>query len=222
MDPRRLVGLPAGLRISPGEFTTDRLLPPGVTPLWKQRFYSPSSTPPPPHVASEPEIAHYHNKLEFPTGNPEPHFDPVLSTCKIVCKHLNKAYLGLEDRAAVFKSIVEPAPKFQNDKITTDQEDGVMDALRRGMQRVGLGETRGQVEPEIDIDEDEYTIPLDGDHREHARTLMLKMLSKGIGAMHRDKIQRVNEMINDCMLTSWDEVVGIVLWNLSRKFFFST
>ncbi|KAK6497122.1 hypothetical protein TWF506_004597 [Arthrobotrys conoides] len=210
MDPKARINLPPRLQLTAEDFTPDSLLPDGVTPYWKQRLYSPSSTPPPPHCPSSPEIAYCNNKLSFPSGNPEPHFDPVVSTCTIVCKHLNKAYLGLEDPAVVFKAFFEKAAA----KAALENDN--MDALRRGMQRVGLGEARDQIEPEIEIDEDEYTISLEGDHREHARTLMLKMLSKGIGAMHKDKIQRVNEMINDCMLTPWDEVVGITLWNLSR------
>ncbi|KAF3232286.1 hypothetical protein TWF192_010047 [Orbilia oligospora] len=219
MDPRHRINLPPRLQLSPADFTPDSLLPAGVTPLWQQRLYSPSSTPPPPHCPSSPEIAYYNNKLTYPAGNPEPHFDPVVSTCTIVCKHLNKAYLGLEDPSTVFKGFFENlASKTarQNDNVSQTQNDGDMDALRRSMQRVGLGEARDQDESEIEIEEDEYTIPLEGDYREHARTLMLKMLSKGIGAMHKDKIQRVNEMINDCMLSPWDEVVGIALWNLSR------
>ncbi|KAK6329922.1 hypothetical protein TWF718_003349 [Orbilia javanica] len=209
MDPRRRydVDLPPHLLPDKVWYSTDHLLPPGVSPLWKQRLYSPSSTPPPVHPPSAAEIAYYKNKLTFPSGNPEPHFDPVLSACWIVCKHLNKHHLGVEDPGASLR-------KFG--PLIIPKDDDEMDALRRGMQRVGIRETRDTIDPEFDIEEDEYTIPLDGDHREHARTLMLKMLSKGIGAMHKDKIQRANEMINDCMLLPWDEVVGITLWNLSR------
>ncbi|KAK6360865.1 hypothetical protein TWF730_006981 [Orbilia blumenaviensis] len=200
----------------PSIFIPRITLLPGMTPAWKQKLYSPSSSPPPPHTPTPEETAYHNNKIIFPTGNPEPHFNPVLPAVELVCKHLNKAYLGLQDS----KDIIIPRTPtdyfIQSEYKNTERGPGIMNVLRRGMKRVGIGEAREEAEQEIEIEEADYTIPLDGDHREFARSLMLRMLGKGLGAMHKNRIQRVNDMINDCMLTSWDDVVGITLWNLSR------
>ncbi|KAK6514518.1 hypothetical protein TWF281_004716 [Arthrobotrys megalospora] len=223
MDPRRTI-MDHGFtpsRTTPGN-PFGPPPPPGIIPLWRQKLYSPSSTPPPPHTPTPDEIAYRNNKFDYPRGHPEPHFDPVKPTSIIVYKYI-------KDR--IWKppgAFPEPNPEDasedgkkkeeqEGDKKKEEQEETIMEALRKGMQRVRLGgEPSNQVEPEIEINTGDYTIPLDGLHREFARNLMLKMLSKGIGAMHKDRIQRVNDMINDCMLTPWDEIVGITLWNLSR------
>ncbi|KAK6498479.1 hypothetical protein TWF481_011070 [Arthrobotrys musiformis] len=221
MDPRTRYGdngmvFPSRLAIGANNFHPP--LPEGVIPPWKQRVYTPSSTPPPPHDPSASEVAYYNNKNVFPRGNPEPHFDPVKPTCLIVGRYLNKVFL----RIGEFKPGYLEVARQNEIALRTYlgrrgySEEAIMDAIRRGIVRVGLGDARTATEADLAVNEEEYTVEFEGDYREHARTLMLKMLSKGVGAMHKDKIQRVNEMINDCMLTPWDEVVGIVLWNLSR------
>ncbi|KAF3917154.1 hypothetical protein ABW20_dc0100147 [Dactylellina cionopaga] len=169
---------------------------PKTIPMYRQRLYTPSSTPPPPHTPLPEEIAFEKQQSRIPQYSPEPFFDPVQPSCTLIYKNI--------------------CPTVVANAIIRAESEGTMETIRTRMQKMGLGDL-SEPEEEIPVDLDEYTIHLDGDYREYARTLMLKMLSKGIGAMHPDKIQRTNDMINDAMLFDWEKMVGITIWNLSRK-----
>ncbi|KAF3905642.1 hypothetical protein ABW21_db0203682 [Orbilia brochopaga] len=98
-----------------------------------------------------------------------------------------------------------------NDGDQPSAQEDPMDVIQKGLQEFAIGNP-----PEVPIKKEHYTIPLDGDYRELPRTMMIKMLRMNLGALHPEKIQRKNEMINEVMLYSWDKVIGVVLWNLAR------
>ncbi|KAK6331179.1 hypothetical protein TWF696_003246 [Orbilia brochopaga] len=113
---------------------------------------------------------------------------------------------------SVLIQYMKPTPTENNDEEEqTHGQDDTVEGVRQGLE--GL-ETTTPTEP--DVRKEDYAIPLDGDHRELARTLMIKMLRTNLGALHPEKIQRKNEMINEVMLYSWDKAVAVTLWNLSR------
>ncbi|KAF3934526.1 hypothetical protein ABW19_dt0206356 [Dactylella cylindrospora] len=89
-------------------------------------------------------------------------------------------------------------------------KDEMIKSLVQGVMKVSLEDQ------EIPVDPKEYTIPLDGDYRELARTLMVQMLQKGIGALLDGQMMRTNEMLNKLMLYSWDKAVECAFLNLLR------
>ncbi|EPS39568.1 hypothetical protein H072_6633 [Dactylellina haptotyla CBS 200.50] len=177
--------------------TSEGLIAPVGFPSYMQRIYTPSSTPPPPHTPTPEEIAFEARQKRLPQHIPTANFDPVQSCYVLTYKETKRSNV--------------------TDTVSRAKTNRPMDAILKGMQKVGLGDRSPAESEEIPPDPEEYNISIDGDYREHARTIMIKMFSKGLGAMHVEKIQRTNDMISEAMLTSWDRMVGIVIWNLTRK-----
>ncbi|KAF3921855.1 hypothetical protein AA313_de0208256 [Arthrobotrys entomopaga] len=163
---------------------------------WEDIDENPFSTPSP----SSPEPLKFEEKeVSIPRHPSSASSDPVQSFYFLIHKHTRPSF------------VTDVLPRAE----TIDPE---MDNLVRGLKDAVLGgQSSSGEEPEIPVNPEEFDIPRDGDYREHGRLLMIKMLSQGMGALHSEKIQRTNEMINEVMLVRWDKAVAIAIWNMSRE-----
>ncbi|KAK6525379.1 hypothetical protein TWF694_005518 [Orbilia ellipsospora] len=163
---------------------------------WEDVDENPFSTPPP---TSPGPIRFEEKEFSMQRDLSSVSFDPVQSFCVLIYKHIR--------------------PSFVTDALLRAETiDPEMDNLVKGFKDTVLGgQSSSNDEADIPVDPAEFDIPRDGDYREYGRTLMIKMLSKGMGALHSEKIQRTSEMINEVMLVRWDKAVALAIWNMSRK-----
>ncbi|KAJ6258357.1 LOW QUALITY PROTEIN: Zinc phosphodiesterase [Drechslerella dactyloides] len=172
--------------------------PRNETRLSMQEVFTPSSTSPIPYELTPENISYanyWHTRM---SATITPRLDPIVSPAILVHRYI--------------KPTLHEENNVENPDLNPQDP---MEAIRASLQSVELGPQAGGSQ-QVTVKKEDYTIPLDGDHRELARTMMVKMLRMGLGALHPEKTQRKNEMINEIMLYPWDKVVGVVLWNLCR------